>query len=100
MWSSQTNFLVFMKHVWNRPSYGSGLVKLARKLKISNITLENWNTEVFARVDQNIRDLKAQLVELEKQLQSGYVKEIEEVYLTTKFELAYWEKREKTGLTN
>lgn len=100
MWSSQTNFLVFVKHVWNRPNYGSGLVKLARKLKFSNITLKNWNTEVFARVDQNIRDLKAQLVELEKQLQSGYVKEIEEVYLTTKCELAYWEKREKTGLTN
>lgn len=59
------------------------MVKLEGKLTRAKIALKTWNREVFSHVDQNIWDLEAQLVELEEQLQRGYVKEIKEDFLIT-----------------
>lgn len=59
------------------------MVTLEGKLTSAKIALNTWNREVFSRVDQNIWDLEARLVELEEQLQRGYVKEIKEDFLIT-----------------
>lgn len=56
MWSS--NIFYFMKWMWNRLSHGLSLLKLVGKLKNSKIALKKWNTQIFCRVDQNIRDLE------------------------------------------
>lgn len=56
---------------------GSGLVKLAVKIKRLKIHLKTWNREVFERVETNIQILGDNIVELEAKLCCAYDRDVE-----------------------
>lgn len=57
--------------VWSEHVHGSGLNRLAAKLKKSKVALKTWNKIVFGCVDLNIQDLGTRIIELEDILQRG-----------------------------
>lgn len=84
--------------MWSEDTHGTGLIKLATKLKKSKLTLNKWNKEIFARVDVTIHELQTRLIVLEDWLQTDWLQtdhavEMEEDYLGTKAKLNYWKKR-------
>lgn len=71
---------------------------MVAKLKKSKIAINNWNKEVFNRVDVTIKELHTRLMELEDRLQTDHSREMEKDYLVTKAELESWERWKKFGL--
>lgn len=82
-----------MRKVWSEDTHGTGVIKLATKLKKSKLTLNKWNKEIFARVDGTTHELQTRLIVLEDWLQTDHVVEMEEDYLGTKTKPNYWKKR-------
>ncbi|KAF5454683.1 hypothetical protein F2P56_024330 [Juglans regia] len=98
MWCSHGSFQRLVEETWKQPTLGSGMVKLAAKLKRLKMELRIWNKSVFGRVDTNIQELEARMAVLEAQLQSGFSEKIEANYIVTKLEIDIWEKREESRL--
>ncbi|KAF5450314.1 hypothetical protein F2P56_030677 [Juglans regia] len=98
MWCSHGSFQKLVEETWKQPTVGSGMVKLAAKLKRLKMGLRIWNKSVSGRVDTNIQELEARMAVLEAQLQSGFSEEIEAEYIVTKLEIDIWEKREESRL--
>ncbi|XP_035544614.1 uncharacterized protein LOC118348003 [Juglans regia] len=61
MWCSHGSFQKLVKETWKQPTVGSGMVKLAAKLKRLKVELRIWNKSVFGRVDTNIQELDAKM---------------------------------------
>ncbi|KAF5465371.1 hypothetical protein F2P56_015385 [Juglans regia] len=78
--------------------HGTGLIRLAAKLKRFKSALKVWNKEVFGRVDHAIKVLEECMEFLECQLQDGHVPDVECEYLRSKVELELWEHREEIRL--
>lgn len=74
------------------PIGGSGLVKLATKLKSTKQTLLLWNKQVFSRVDLHIKKLEETLFHLEEQLQCSHDMMVEASFLDARSELDNWKK--------
>ncbi|KAK3207111.1 hypothetical protein Dsin_021157 [Dipteronia sinensis] len=98
MWCLHENFLSCVQEAWHRPNQGSGMLKLAIRLKRTKLALRAWNKIVFGHVDSNLKALEETLENLENQLQLGYAEDVEEDYLVTKLEINVWEKKEETHL--
>ncbi|KAF8405073.1 hypothetical protein HHK36_009970 [Tetracentron sinense] len=97
MWC-EDSFRECVETVWRPPVQGSGLVKLAAKLKKLKVALSTWNKSVFGHVEVHLKELEGRLEGLERQLQDGFSTELEAYYLATKIELEAWEHREELRL--
>ncbi|KAF5472990.1 hypothetical protein F2P56_009642 [Juglans regia] len=95
MWCTHPDFRKCVVEAWRDDVQGSGLVRLAAKLKRTKLAIRYWNRQVFGRVDHMIKQLQERKEGLEVQLQGGYSSEIEEDFFLTKLELEAWEKREE-----
>ncbi|KAK1575277.1 hypothetical protein Q3G72_004017 [Acer saccharum] len=98
MWCLHENFLSCVQDAWHRTDLGSGMLKLAIRLKRTKVALRAWNRNVFGLVDSNLKALEGRLENLENLLQMGYAEDVEEDYLVTKLEINVWEKREAIRL--
>ncbi|XP_042988592.1 uncharacterized protein LOC122316118 [Carya illinoinensis] len=98
MWCFHEFFHSLVQKVWEQPTWGSGLTKLAAKLKRVKLELRSWNRNVFVRVKKDIQDLEKKLTALQFQLQANYSDETDAEFIATKMELDVWEKREETRL--
>ncbi|XP_042954601.1 uncharacterized protein LOC122291014 [Carya illinoinensis] len=99
MWCSHESFFKCVEEAWAEPAVGgSGLYKLAAKLKKVKVTLKQWNQNTFGRVDLLIKTLEEKVEFLELQLQDKNNPIVEEEFLLAKQELAEWDAREEMRL--
>lgn len=54
MWTSHEGFMELVSRVWLEESNGSGLVRLAGKLKRLKVALKVWNKQVFGQTQVHI----------------------------------------------
>ncbi|KAF5459761.1 hypothetical protein F2P56_019681, partial [Juglans regia] len=77
---------------------GTGLWKLAAKLKRLKLVLKSWNKEVFGWTGKHIKELEAKVEEGELRLQECYSEDVEADVLANKVELDVWLQREESRI--
>ncbi|KAF5470850.1 hypothetical protein F2P56_011338, partial [Juglans regia] len=87
-----------VREVWNQTEAGSGLLKLAAKLKKLKVVLKGWNKKVFGWTTGHIKELEGRIERLESHLQLNYDEEVELDLLASKMELDTWICREEVRL--
>ncbi|KAF5473280.1 hypothetical protein F2P56_009904 [Juglans regia] len=100
MWTSHNDFMEMVARVWKEESFGSGLFRLANKLKRLRVALKTWNKMVFGRTNLHISELEERIQGIESRLQDdGHSVELESDLLASKLELSVWMDREETRLS-
>lgn len=77
-------FFCFVKHMWLDPTHGSGLIKLATKLKRTKVALKMWDRTVFGQVDKMIKELETHLSLVEENIHNAFSTKVEEEYILLK----------------
>ncbi|XP_042962740.1 uncharacterized protein LOC122297018 [Carya illinoinensis] len=98
MWMDHEEFFNLARNCWEKEGSGSGLEKLAFKLKRMKQMLKTWNKDKFGRVEIMIRELEQRVEDLDFKLQEGYEDAIEQDLLISKIELDIWKRREESML--
>ncbi|XP_035548696.1 uncharacterized protein LOC118349203 [Juglans regia] len=92
------SFMRCVREVWDQPVVGTGLIKLAVKLKKLKTVLKGWNKTVFGWTSGHIKQLEDRIERLEESLQLNYDEEVESDLLASKMELQTWNNREEMRL--
>ncbi|KAF5474951.1 hypothetical protein F2P56_006803 [Juglans regia] len=98
MWTTHEDFWPYVSSSWEVPMYGSGLWKLAGKLKRLKQALRTWNKEVFGWTSRHIKNIEMRVEEGETNLQERYSEDVEMDVLANKMELDVWLRREENRL--
>ena len=98
MWVEHPDFMTLVQKVWYESVIGSGLFKLATKLKKLKVALRVWNKSVFGRTNTQIAILEDKIENLENLLQRGWDDDIERELVRTSNELSSWRIREDIRL--
>ncbi|KAF5458666.1 hypothetical protein F2P56_022679 [Juglans regia] len=98
MWVEHPDFMTFVQNVWSESVIGSGLLKLATKLKKLKVALRVWNKSVFGRTNNQIAILEYKIENLESLLQRGWDNDIERELVRSSNELSSWRLREDIRL--
>lgn len=100
MWVMHERFMDRVLFVWIEEEHGSGLYRLASKLKILIIILRRWNKETFGSTTENILALEERIERLELSLQQCYSQADEQDLLISQLECLTWKKREEIRLAH
>ncbi|XP_035539652.1 uncharacterized protein LOC109020983 [Juglans regia] len=92
------DFMTLVQKVWSESVIGSGLFKLATKLKKLKVALRVWNKSVFGRTNTQIAILEDKIENLENLLQRGWDDDIERELVRSSNELSSWRLREDIRL--
>ncbi|KAF5445223.1 hypothetical protein F2P56_034289 [Juglans regia] len=98
MWVEHPDFMTLVQKVWSESVIGSGLFKLATKLKKLKVALRVWNKSVFGRTNTQIAILEDKIENLENLLQRGWDDDIERELVRSSNELSSWRLREDIRL--
>ncbi|XP_041025280.1 uncharacterized protein LOC121265656 [Juglans microcarpa x Juglans regia] len=98
MWIEHPDFMSFVQMVWDEPSVGTRLMKLASKLKKLKVALREWNKRVFGQTNAQIAILEEKVEGLEHSLQSNWDNEVERELVRYSTELSTWRRREDIRL--
>ncbi|XP_035547392.1 uncharacterized protein LOC108979366 [Juglans regia] len=98
MWVEHPDFMTLVQKVWSESVIGSGLFKLATKLKKLKVALRVWNKSVFGRTNTQIAIFEDKIENLENLLQRGWDDDIERELVRTSNELSSWRLREDIRL--
>ncbi|XP_035551714.1 uncharacterized protein LOC118349887 [Juglans regia] len=98
MWVEHPDFMTLVQTIWSESVIGSGLFKLATKLKKLKVALRVWNKSVFGRTNTQIAILEDKIENLENLLQRGWDADIERELVRTSNELSSWRIREDIRL--
>ncbi|XP_035542978.1 uncharacterized protein LOC118346079, partial [Juglans regia] len=90
--------LVSSTSSWQVEVNGTGLWKLAAKLKRLKLVLKSWNKDVFGWTGKHIKELEAKVEEGELRLQECYSEDVEVDVLANKVELDVWLQREESRI--
>ncbi|KAF5442560.1 hypothetical protein F2P56_035204 [Juglans regia] len=99
MWTRHEDFFNCVKTVWEEEAMGTGLWKLACKLKKLRVALKQWNVNVFGWTHTHIDQLEKEIVDLDSRLQVEGSEEVDLALLAAKLELAEWTRREEVRLS-
>ncbi|XP_035547266.1 uncharacterized protein LOC118348862 [Juglans regia] len=98
MWIEYPDFMSFVQMVWSEPMVGTGLVKLASKLKKLKVALREWNKRVFGQTNTQIAILEEKVEGVEHLLHSNWDNEVERELVRYSTELSTWRRREDIRL--
>ncbi|XP_035545050.1 uncharacterized protein LOC109016147 [Juglans regia] len=98
MWIEHPDFSSFVEHVWQEEVVGTGLLRLALKLKKLRGALRVWNKQIFSRTEFHLQEIQAQIDSLESALQQVWDPTTEQELLVKYAELANWRSKEETRL--
>ncbi|XP_040996123.1 uncharacterized protein LOC121242304 [Juglans microcarpa x Juglans regia] len=94
MWVEHPEFIDFVKSVCSVPVVGTGLLKLASRLKRVKVALREWNKQVFGRTNAHIASLEVKVEGLEGSLQREWDIDAERELVVASAELSSWRRRE------
>ncbi|KAF5458685.1 hypothetical protein F2P56_022698 [Juglans regia] len=98
MWVDHPQFLGCVRQVWFASVVGHGLLKLAVKLKNTNVALREWNKQIFGRTTMHINSLESHIEKLENKLHQNWDEAIERDFLVSFAELDNWLRYKDTRL--
>ncbi|XP_041004025.1 uncharacterized protein LOC121249384 [Juglans microcarpa x Juglans regia] len=98
MWVDNVDFNRCVQEAWEQSDVGSGLMKLAAKLKRVKVALKGWNKEVFGWTIGHIQELEKRIEWVEEKLQMRYEEEVELVLIASKMKLDTWMHHENVRL--
>ncbi|KAF5441980.1 hypothetical protein F2P56_037074 [Juglans regia] len=98
MWIDHPDFRPFVEQVWQEEVAGTGLLRLALKLKKLRGALRVWNKQIFGRTEFHLQEIQAQIDSLESALQQDWDPTTERELLVKTAKLANWRSREETRL--
>ncbi|KAF5471947.1 hypothetical protein F2P56_008704 [Juglans regia] len=98
MWIDHLEFRPFVEQVWQEEVAGTGLLRLALKLKKLRGALRVWNKQIFGRTEFHLQEIQSQIDSLESALQQDWDPITEQELLVKTAELADWRRREETRL--
>ncbi|XP_042969044.1 uncharacterized protein LOC122301721 [Carya illinoinensis] len=77
MWCLHEEFLGVVSECWRQEFQGCPMVKFSRKLKKLKQVLKKWNSEVFGKVEVDLKVIEEELLELENNVQQNYTQDME-----------------------
>ncbi|XP_042950247.1 uncharacterized protein LOC122282354 [Carya illinoinensis] len=98
MWVEHPDFMDFVQNVWAAVVVGTGLLKLANKLKKLKVAFWEWNKTFFGRTNVQIDVLEKKVEELEGSLQRDWNEDVERELVSSTVDLSSWRRREDTRL--